>query len=137
MKTEVTEEHPTTPTHHHQDFESPKADEEVTIAQLSSVPASKPKRKPKPKSIYSAVDLCDAMLFNAKFVGFRDFDMYISESVRSFCSNYVFFLLELVECWQDEQMRTSKKKEKIILKIKKSQSENVINQVSLRYSSIL
>lgn len=57
VKKEVVDEHVNTTTHR-SEAARPTDDEEATIAQLSLLPASsKPKRKRKPKTIFSAVVL--------------------------------------------------------------------------------
>ncbi|KAL9461409.1 hypothetical protein AB3S75_004413 [Citrus x aurantiifolia] len=83
VKKEVVDEHVNT-TSHRSEAARPTDDEEATIAQLSLLPASsKPKRKRKPKTIFSA----------------------------------------------DEPMKPSKKKGKIILKLKKSPPDTSVTSV--------
>ncbi|KAJ4714900.1 B3 domain-containing protein [Melia azedarach] len=54
VKKEVVEEHPNMASHREQSSEPDRTDDDTTIAELSLVPASKSKRKRKPKTIFSS-----------------------------------------------------------------------------------
>ncbi|XP_044470445.1 B3 domain-containing protein Os01g0234100-like [Mangifera indica] len=82
VKMEVVEEQLNSASHHEKPAELRRAEDEATLAQLSFSNSTKPKRKRKPKKIFTA----------------------------------------------DEPIKSTKKKEKIILKFKKTQSEPTIKQ---------
>ncbi|KAL5752941.1 hypothetical protein ACOSP7_023123 [Xanthoceras sorbifolium] len=60
VKQEVADEQPNTASYPDQHASEPGRDEEVTLAELSTAPASKPKRRRKPKRIYSSDEQVNA-----------------------------------------------------------------------------